>query len=222
MSKIVRFRAAGQRKWTDSRDYPTSNRRMKLPRMRFAKEWTAAAVIGVGAGVAWAFWPARPSAQPDAPIEWNEVQSVSARAPDPEDLAWEKRAEEEGSSARPGQATSAVPASFGFCYAGGGTNCVVDGDTFYVNSIKIRIADIDAPETHPSRCTEEDRLGRAATNRLQELLNSGTITLSSIDRDEDVYHRKLRNVAVNGTDVGETLISEGLARRYIRGKLPWC
>src|SRR5262249_44730659 len=111
---------------------------------------------------------------------------------------------------------------FGSCYIGGGRNCVVDGDTFWMDGVKIRIADIDAPETHPSRCAEEDRLGRAATVRLRELLNSGAVTLTSIDRDEDRYGRKLRNVQVNGSDVGETLISEGLARRYVRGRYPWC
>jgi hypothetical protein len=33
---------------------------------------------------------------------------------------------------------------FGFCHTGGGTNCVVDGDTIWLDGIKIRVADIDA------------------------------------------------------------------------------
>ena len=41
---------------------------------------------------------------------------------------------------------------FGLCHSGGGANCVVDGDTFWIDGTKIRIADIDAPETHPARC----------------------------------------------------------------------
>lgn len=46
---------------------------------------------------------------------------------------------------------------------------------------------------------------------------------ASIDLDEDVYGRKLRIVMVNGISVGDTLVSEGLAR-YLRGreKAPWC
>jgi endonuclease YncB( thermonuclease family) len=115
-----------------------------------------------------------------------------------------------------------VQARFGSCHVGGGTNCVVDGDTFYIGGEKVRIAGIDAPETHPSRCEEEDRLGRAATKRLRQLLNSGPVTTTSIDRDEDSYGRKLRNVQVNGSDVGETLVNEGLARWYGGGKQPWC
>jgi endonuclease YncB( thermonuclease family) len=122
----------------------------------------------------------------------------------------------------PGSAFHAINGRFGSCYVGGGWNCVVDGDTFYMDGVKIRIADIDAPETHPPRCDLERRLGYAATKRLRQLLNSGPVILSRIDRDEDVYGRKLRNARVNGADVGETLVSEGLAHRYVHGKLPWC
>ena len=58
---------------------------------------------------------------------------------------------------------------------------------------------------------------------VQALLNSGgAVTLTSIDRDEDIYGRKLRNVAVDGADVGEALIGEGLAREYAGGRRSWC
>jgi len=87
---------------------------------------------------------------------------------------------------------------------------------------KIRNAGIDAPETHDHACPEELALGERASERLQELLNAGAITLTSIDRDEDVYGRKLRNAAVNGRDVGDTLISEGLVRPYGGGRRSWC
>jgi len=115
-----------------------------------------------------------------------------------------------------------VRASFDQCKWGGGTNCVVDGDTIYLEGQKIRIAGIDAPETHDYDCPEELALGDRATDRLQALLNGGAVTLTSIDRDEDVYGRKLREVAVDGSDVGDTLISEGLARAYGGGRRSWC
>lgn len=117
--------------------------------------------------------------------------------------------------------TAGIP-FFGYCLNGGGANCVVDGDTFYYGRDKVRIANIDAPETHPPRCAQEAQLGQAATHRLRDLLNSGRINLASIDRDEDVYGRKLRIVAVGGTDVGATLVGEGLARRYGSGRRSWC
>jgi endonuclease YncB( thermonuclease family) len=99
---------------------------------------------------------------------------------------------------------------------------VVDGDTFYLGGEKVRIAGIDAPETHPPRCAEEARLGEAATQQLQALLNSGPVTMTSIDRDRDSYGRRLRNVAVDGADVGEALIGAGVAREYGSGRRGWC
>jgi endonuclease YncB( thermonuclease family) len=112
--------------------------------------------------------------------------------------------------------------AFSYCHTGGGYNCVVDGDTIWLEGTKIRIADIDAPETHDYRCSSEKELGDQATVRLHELLESGPISLRSIDRDEDVYGRKLRIVLVNGQSVGDTLVSEGLARWYGHGRRPWC
>ena len=115
-----------------------------------------------------------------------------------------------------------VTRSFGFCHVGGGTNCVVDGDTFYLDGQKIRIADIDAPETHDYGCASELERGQRATQRLQEMLNSGGVRLATMDRDTDRYGRKLRTVEVNGTGVGDALVSEGLARPYAGGRRPWC
>jgi endonuclease YncB( thermonuclease family) len=99
---------------------------------------------------------------------------------------------------------------------------VVDGDTIWIGGQDVRIADIDAPETHEPRCPEELALGNQATERLHQLVNSGPVTLESIDRDEDRYGRKLRIVLVDGTSVGDTLVSEGLARWYEGGRQPWC
>lgn len=115
-----------------------------------------------------------------------------------------------------------ISARFGLCHTGGGTNCVVDGDTFWVGGEKVRIADIDAPETHPPRCAEEARLGEAATLRLQALLNAGPVTLAVGDRDEDRYGRKLRVVERGGQSLGMTLVSEGLAREWEGARRPWC
>jgi len=117
---------------------------------------------------------------------------------------------------------SGVRANFSMCFIGGGYNCVVDGDTILLEGHKIRIADIDAPETHDPRCQSEKELGDRATLRLRQLLDSGTITLQTIDRDKDVYGRELRLVLVDGRSVGDTLVSEGLARWYAGGRRPWC
>ncbi|MEP7350856.1 MAG: thermonuclease family protein [Sphingorhabdus sp.] len=112
--------------------------------------------------------------------------------------------------------------SFNRCHIGGGYNCVVDGDTIWLAGEKIRIADIDTPETHDYGCQSEKDLGDRATDRLEQILEAGTITLQPIDRDEDQYGRKLRIVLVNGESVGTTLVGEGLARWYAGGRRPWC
>jgi endonuclease YncB( thermonuclease family) len=111
---------------------------------------------------------------------------------------------------------------FRLCHSGGGWNCVVDGDTFHYHFTRIRIADIDAPETHPPRCKREARLGQRATQRLQELLNQGPFTMHAIDRDEDQYGRKLRIVMRGGDSLGLQLVNEGLARQWIGRRQPWC
>ena len=113
-------------------------------------------------------------------------------------------------------------ARFGYCHSGGGTNCVVDGDTFWMAGEKIRIADIDTPETHPARCAREQRLGDAATFRLQALLNAGAVTLVPIDRDIDRYGRRLRVVERDGQSLGQMLVDEGLARPWEGYRRPWC
>ena len=113
-------------------------------------------------------------------------------------------------------------ATFSLCHSGAGYDCVVDGDTIWLQGHKIRMADIDAPETHGPGCGEEQALGERATLRLQQLLNSGTISLGSYERDEDRYGRKLRLVLVDGANAGDILVSEGLARPYAGGRRPWC
>ena len=101
-------------------------------------------------------------------------------------------------------------------------DCVIDGDTFRYQGQRIRIMDIDAPETHPPRCDLEADLGERATNRLRELLNAGPFQLKSTPRDEDQYGRKLRVVTRDGHSLGGMLVAEGLAREWTGRRMPWC
>nr|WP_150291276.1 thermonuclease family protein [Sphingobium estronivorans] len=119
-------------------------------------------------------------------------------------------------------ARDVLSAQFGFCHTGGGTNCVVDGDTFWFHGEKVRVMDIDAPETHDPRCAEEAALGARATQRLQLLMNAGPFSLESGDRDTDRYGRALRVVTRGGASIGETLVAEGLAREWDGARHPWC
>lgn len=120
--------------------------------------------------------------------------------------------------------TSSVPINFALCSSGGSTNCVVDGDTIRMNGEKIRLVGFNTPEISEPACPAEAAKGEQAKLRLLELLNSGSIALAATaDRDRDRYGRLLRQVTVNGRDVADTLISEGLAEPYRGGqKRNWC
>jgi endonuclease YncB( thermonuclease family) len=127
-----------------------------------------------------------------------------------------------GAAALVATATDTETAVFGICKSGGGPNCVVDGDTIWYRGSKIRIADIDTPETHQPRCAAEAARGAAATRRLHQLVNAGPFSLQSINRDEDRYGRKLRILTRGGQSLGELLVEEGLARYYAGGRRSWC
>jgi endonuclease YncB( thermonuclease family) len=118
--------------------------------------------------------------------------------------------------------TDTLTASFPICGNARRVTCVVDGDKFWLDGVKIRVADIDAPELTPPRCEAERARGESAKYRLQELLNAGAFSLLSGVKDEDRYGRKLRTVTRNGRSIGDVLVSEGLARRWDGARHPWC
>ncbi len=113
-------------------------------------------------------------------------------------------------------------ASFGICFGSDRYSCVVDGDTIWFEGRKIRIADINTPEISSPGCASEKRLGEQAKIRLQALLNQGTFSLQSIDRDQDKYGRDLRIITRGGESLGETLVAEGLAERWQGYRRNWC
>lgn len=125
-----------------------------------------------------------------------------------------------------GFATGPAPASgaayFPICGNGPRVTCVVDGDTFWLQGQKIRVADIDTPEISSPRCDAELRLGQRAKERMQQLLNEGPIELEPIDRATDRYGRSLLRVTRHGESLGGTLVNEGLAVWYGNGKPDWC
>jgi endonuclease YncB( thermonuclease family) len=92
---------------------------------------------------------------------------------------------------------------------------VIDGDTIEVDGLKIRIAEIDTPETGRARCQREFELGQAAKRRLIELLAEGELTVVVVG--DGGFGRALAYVFAGEIDVGQTLLDEGLALRWTRG-----
>ncbi len=115
-----------------------------------------------------------------------------------------------------------LTAAFPYCTGSLRTTCIVDGDTFWLSGEKFPVSDIDTPELSPPRCEAERVKGEAAKRRLQELLNAGPFSMVAGWRDEDQYGRKLRMVTRDGRSIGEVLVGEGLARRWVGSRRSWC
>ena len=121
--------------------------------------------------------------------------------------------------ARPADAERA---RFEPCGSAKRVTCIVDGDTFWYAGTKIRMADINTPETANPSCTHEAVLGARAKLRLGQLLNDGPFTLEVRGRDTDRYGRALRVVTRGGKSLGAKLEAEGLAEHWQGKRGDWC
>lgn len=101
---------------------------------------------------------------------------------------------------------------------------VIDGDTLedLGADITYRIVNIDTPETGSrARCQAERDLGNRATQQARALVSAGTVELRATGRI-DRYGRTIAFVLIDGRDLGETLIADGLARPWRGRREPWC
>lgn len=102
------------------------------------------------------------------------------------------------------------------------TTCVVDGDTIWLQGVNLRLESYDTPEPYNDICGGEAEvaLAKRASARLLQLLNDNPFTVEAHDTDR--YGRTLATIRIGGTDVGDILISERLARRWPNGDEFWC
>ena len=107
---------------------------------------------------------------------------------------------------------------------------IVDGDTLHVRSADgkteetIRILGIDCPESRKNTkcqadadCDAQVVRGKRATKRAKALLQKQTVVLTTWRAafEKDRHQRTLAYVHLpDGTDVGETLVKEGLCADY--------
>jgi endonuclease YncB( thermonuclease family) len=125
-------------------------------------------------------------------------------------------------------ATSSDAQQFEKCVPGkkrtAAETCVVDGDTLWLDGVKIRLKGFDTPETQTSICggVYEISLGHRAKERLIELLNANDWSIEYLGRDSTQERRRLATIRISGEDVGDILINERLARRWPKGKEWWC
>lgn len=117
---------------------------------------------------------------------------------------------------------------------------VTDGDTIRLDGAAkgTRLVGFNAPESIEPRCPVEADLGRRAKARLTELVASAKLELEMIPcsctagtegTDRCNYGRSCGSLFANGQDVGDVLISEGLAVPFVCGATscpptprPWC
>ncbi len=99
---------------------------------------------------------------------------------------------------------------------------VLDGDTIIVSGEHVRLINIDAPETRGrARCESERHLGERAKERMRALVASGAITITRAKR-LDRYGRTLAHVSIDGRDLGDILVAEGLAVFWEGRRHAWC
>ncbi|MGR3639491.1 thermonuclease family protein [Alterinioella nitratireducens] len=104
---------------------------------------------------------------------------------------------------------------------------VIDGDTVDMACggsapFRARLIGFDTPETYEPRCRAEADLGRQATDRLQGMVATARVTQADLD-GTDRYGRRLVRLGIDGRDVGDGLIAEGLAVPYTGGRrIDWC
>lgn len=110
---------------------------------------------------------------------------------------------------------------FGMCGRDRHT-CVVDGDTLWLQRFNLRLEGYDTPEPYTDICggQAEVALARRASARRLQLLNGNPFTVETHGTDR--YDRTLATIRIDGTNVGDILIGEGLARKWPDGHEFWC
>ena len=104
---------------------------------------------------------------------------------------------------------------------------VIDGDTVAMSCagsgpFRARLVGYDTPEAFEPACAAEAQAARAAKTRLSTLVASAQ-TVDAQVSGTDRYGRRLVRLAIDGRDVGDVLIAEGLAVPYGGGRrIDWC
>ncbi|MEI9423383.1 thermonuclease family protein [Mesorhizobium sp. Cs1299R1N1] len=117
---------------------------------------------------------------------------------------------------------------------------ITDGDTIRLSGAAkgTRLVGFNAPESIEPRCASEGDLGRRAKARLKELVATAKLELKMVPcscppgtegTDKCNYGRSCGSLFADGRDVGDVLVSEGLAVPFVCFSTscpptprPWC
>lgn len=109
-----------------------------------------------------------------------------------------------------------------------------DGDSGRIDGIKFRLANVDAPETGSlkqrggAKCELEREKGYEAKAYSVALTKNGTVKVER-DYGYDRYQRLIVDLSVDGVNVGERAIADGILKpwphrnnRALSAKPDWC
>ena len=99
---------------------------------------------------------------------------------------------------------------------------ITDGDTIVIDDIRIRFTGSDAPESYffgkTQTCRDAEgqewECGKAATQKLEDLVNNQTVRCS--DEGKDRYGRTLGICYVGEVDLQAEMVKSGMAVAYLR------
>lgn len=107
---------------------------------------------------------------------------------------------------------------------------VRDGDTIQARGERYRLVGFDTPETWSRRrvvSPEERALGKQARTKLKALLQTGSLDLTDVPCARTKHarpdaqgrwrtnNRLCARLTLDGRDIGDILIEEGLARKFV-------
>ncbi len=115
--------------------------------------------------------------------------------------------------------------------AGAAASCrvsrIVDGDTVYLACApgkprRARLMGFDTPEIFSAHCAAEKALGNRATDALRHIV-AGASSLDLRFHGHDRYGRDLVEMFVDGRNVSQIMVAEGLAVPYYgHRRINWC
>lgn len=104
---------------------------------------------------------------------------------------------------------------------------VIDGDTIEVCNVsgpeRIRIANLDAPESYRPACSKEKFAGIAAKQAAIQFFVRPIVNLEINRHSKDRYGRSVADVSVNGKDFRQHMIVAGHGVEWkFNEKHDWC